>query len=86
MKSLQLLICVLGWLLHFVLGPSLADKTVRLFVNHPMNAKSGPTKDTYTEIAWENLSSSKSDVFDNFASVTMVLCGSFRYFFTVDGR
>lgn len=75
-----------GWTLHFVLGPSLTDKQVRVFVNHPQDAKTGPHRQTYRELMWQNYSSTKGDVYDNFAEVHMVLAGSFNYFFTIDGR
>lgn len=75
-----------GWLLHFVLGPSLADKNVRLFTNHPEDSKSGPNRQRYREVFWQNITAHKSDVYDNFAEVPMVLCGSFNYYFTLDGR
>jgi len=75
-----------GWLLHFVLGPSLADKNVRLFTNHPQEAKLGSNRQRYRELSWQNITGRKSDVYDNFAEVPMVLCGSFNYYFTADGR
>ena len=75
-----------GWTLHFVLAPSLADKNVRIFVNHPMDNKVGPNRHVFRELVWENLSASKSDVYDNFAQVHVVLAGSYNYFFTTDGR
>lgn len=74
-----------GWTLQFVLGPSLADKKVRIFTNHPMDPKSGPSRNTYRELVWENLTSQKLDVYDSFAECILVLAGSFNYFFTVDG-
>ena len=75
-----------GWTLHFVLGPSLAGKHVRIFVNHPEEAKSGPNRQNFRELSWENLSSCKADVYDNFAQIQVVLAGSFNYYFTTDGR
>lgn len=76
----------IGWTLHFVLGPSLADKDVRIFVNHPLESKSGPNRHLYRELKWQNLSAVKSDVYDNFAEVVLCLAGSFNYYFTIDGR
>jgi len=77
---------VIGWTLHFVLGPSLADKRVRIFVNHPTDPKSGPNRSAYRELKWENLSGQKSDVYDNFAEVRLVMAGSFNYYITTDKR
>lgn len=74
-----------GWALHFVPGTSLADKHIRIFVNHPVDTKSGPNRTAYRELKWENMSSIKSDSYDNFAEVQLVLAGSFNYFFTIDG-
>ena len=75
-----------GWTLHFVLGPSLADKRVRIFVNHPAEAQAGPNRHTYRELTWMNMSGIQSDCFDNFAEVVLVLSGSFNYYFTINGR
>jgi len=75
-----------GWTLHFVLGPSLADKNVRIFVNHPAEAQSGPNRHVYRELSWMNMSGIQSDCFDNFAEVVLVLSGSFNYYFTINGR
>ena len=76
----------IGWTLHFVLGPSLADKNVRIFVNHPAEAHAGPNRDVYRELSWMNMSGIQSDCFDNFAEVILVLSGSFNYYFTINGR
>ena len=87
MAGLTVLLCVcIGWTLHFVLGPSLAAKNVRVFTNHPLDPKLGPNRTLYRELQWQNLSSSQSDVYDNFAEVDLVMAGSFNYFFTIDGR
>lgn len=75
-----------GYFLHFVLGPSLVDKDVRVFVNQPGDQKAGPDRQLYRELFWENLSASKSDVYDSFAELHIVLSGSFNYFFTINGR
>jgi glycogen debranching enzyme len=83
--DLILLCCHSGWTLHFILGPSLAAKNVRIFVNHPLDSKSGPNRHIYRELEWQNLSDIKSDVYDNFAEVVLCLAGSFNYFFTIDG-
>lgn len=77
---------VTGWTLHFVLGPSLADKKVRTFVNHPTDPKAGPNRTAFHELKWENLSAQRSDVYDNFAEVRLVMAGSFNYYFTIDKR
>jgi len=76
----------LGWTLHFVLGPSLAEKQVRIFVNHPAEAQAGPNRHVYRELTWMNMSGIQSDCFDNFAEVVLVLSGSFNYYFTINGR
>ena len=76
----------LGWTIHFVLGPSLAARNVRVFVNQPKESKSGPNRNKYRELEWNNLSSHKSDIYDIFAEVPLVLAGSFNYYFTIDGR
>jgi len=73
-----------GWTLHFVLGPSLADKKVRIFVNHPTDPKAGPNRSAYHELKWENLSAQRSDVYDNFAEVRLIMAGSFNYYFTIN--
>ena len=70
----------------FVLGPSLADTGVRIFVNHPDDPSSGPNRSKYRELEWQNVSETKADVYDNFAEVKIVMAGSFNYFFTTDGR
>jgi len=75
-----------GWTLHFVLGPSLADKHVRIFVNHPAEANAGPNRHVYRELTWMNMSGIQSDCFDNFAEVVLVLSGSFNYYFTINDR
>lgn len=75
-----------GWTLHFVLGPSLADKNVRIFVNHPAESHAGPNRHVYRELSWMNMSGIQSDCFDNFAEVILVLSGSFNYYFTINGR
>jgi len=74
-----------AWTLQFVLGPSLADKNVRVFVNHPLTSSEGSHRDKYLELHWENLSSLKSDVYDNFAECHLVIAGSFNYYFTING-
>ena len=75
-----------GWSLHFVLGPELADKPVRVFTNHPADPKAGPDRYKFHELSWQNYSSHKSDVYDNYAECGIVLAGSFNYYFTIDGR
>lgn len=84
--TVQIHLNISGWTLHFVLGPSLAAQNVRVFVNHPEDSKAGPNRHQYRELAWKNLSGLKSDVYDNFAEVHMVLAGSFNYYFTIDSR
>lgn len=85
-RSILLLLTVVGWTLHFVLGPSLADKHVRIFVNHPADAHAGPNRHVYRELTWMNMSGIQSDCFDNFAEVVLVLSGSFNYYFTINDR
>lgn len=69
-----------------MLGPSLAGKRVRVFTNHPVDVKSGYNRQQYRELHWQNLTGRKFDVYDNFAAVTLIISGSFNYFFTIDGR
>lgn len=38
---------LLGWLLHFVLGPTLAGKKVHIFTNHPTSSKEKPNRNNY---------------------------------------
>ncbi|KAL5016234.1 hypothetical protein ScPMuIL_005823 [Solemya velum] len=73
-----------GWLLKFILGPSLHASHVRIFCNHPQDKAAEYKKDTYYELEWRNPSSSTSDRHDVYAEVLMVAAGSFRYYFTVD--
>lgn len=75
-----------GWLLKFILGPSLHASHVRIFCNHPQDKGTEYKKDTYYELEWRNPSSSTSDRHDVFAEVHIVIAGSFKYYFTVDDR
>ncbi|ELU10759.1 hypothetical protein CAPTEDRAFT_167427 [Capitella teleta] len=74
-----------GWHLHFVLGPSLAGKDIRLFTNHPSDPKAGPNRSLFRELSWGTLSGSEGDSYDTFAEVYLSTAGSFNYFFTLDG-
>ena len=76
----------IGWRLHFILDASLTSLPVKVFVNHPLDPKEGPNRDKYREVPWTNESPLRSDNYDSFAEVPIVLAGSFNYFFTVDGR
>lgn len=84
--SLSLSLLRTGWTLHFVLGPSLATKNVRLFTNHPVSGKDGPNRHQFRELQWKNYSHSKWDVYDNYCELPIVMGGSFNYFLTTDGR
>ncbi|ESO09331.1 hypothetical protein HELRODRAFT_109597 [Helobdella robusta] len=74
-----------GWKLHFVLDASLTGLPVRLFVNHPLDAKSGPNRYIYRELSWMNESVQKSDNYNSYAEVNMVIAGSYNYYFTING-
>ena len=75
-----------GNIINFVLDASLSDKQVRLFVNHPEDAKSGCNSQLYRELKWQSFSAHTSDIYDAFAQLPMVLAGSFHYYFTIDDR
>ena len=73
-----------GWTLQFLLGPTLANTTVRVFVNHPLQGVIWD-KNSYRELEWGHLPSLQLDVCEGHADVTMIQAGSFHYYFTLDG-
>lgn len=72
-----------GVILHFVLGPELANDNVRLFTNHPAHG-SAPDRHKYHELKWQNYCEHKSDVYDNYAECFIRMAGSYNYYFTLD--
>ena len=75
-----------GWVLRFLLGPSLHSATVRLFCNHPPDAKTPFDRSTYHELEWRCPTGMRSDLTDVYADIRIVTSGSFNYFFTIDER
>ncbi|XP_059168911.1 glycogen debranching enzyme-like isoform X2 [Physella acuta] len=73
-----------GWILRFVLGPSLMSSNVRLFCNHPDNQSTQYERAKYYEVQWKTATGIKSDRTDLTAEVKIVLAGSFNYFFTLN--
>ncbi|XP_076440742.1 glycogen debranching enzyme-like isoform X2 [Babylonia areolata] len=73
-----------GWVLRFLLGPSLHSSLVRLFCNHPPDEKTPFDRHTYRELEWHCPTGMRSDLTDVYADIKMVLSGSFNYFFTID--
>ncbi|XP_055887026.1 glycogen debranching enzyme-like isoform X1 [Biomphalaria glabrata] len=73
-----------GWILRFVLGPSLMASNVRLFCNHPDNLNSSYDRKKFYEIHWKTVTGIKSDRTDMIADVKIIIPGSFNYFFTID--
>ncbi|XP_077981674.1 glycogen debranching enzyme-like [Glandiceps talaboti] len=71
-----------GWKLHFVLGPSLQHRRVRVFCNHPPSPDKSYDRGEYFEIPWQSYSKSKCDQSDNYCEINLHRAGSFRYFFT----
>ncbi|XP_060552915.1 glycogen debranching enzyme-like isoform X1 [Ruditapes philippinarum] len=72
------------WHLRFVLGPSLHASTVRLYCNHPPKKEVPFERTTYYELEWKSSSGSKSDSHDVYTEISMVIAGSFNYYFTID--
>ncbi|CAL1548001.1 unnamed protein product [Lymnaea stagnalis] len=73
-----------GWILRFVLGPSLMSSNVRLFCNHPDNVNTPFLRTKYREVPWKTVTGIKSDRTDLTAEVKMLIAGSFNFFFTLD--
>lgn len=73
-----------GWVLRFLLGPSLHSSVVRLFCNHPPNENTAFDRHTYRELEWHCPTGMRSDLTDVYADIRMVCSGSFNYFFTID--
>ncbi|KAL8625730.1 hypothetical protein ACOMHN_044005 [Nucella lapillus] len=73
-----------GWVLRFLLGPSLHSSVVRLFCNHPPDERTAFDRHTYREMEWHCPTGMRSDLTDVYADITMVCSGSFNYFYTID--
>nr|KAG5710257.1 hypothetical protein BaRGS_008973 [Batillaria attramentaria] len=73
-----------GWVLRFLLAPSLHSMTVRLFCNHPPDDKAPFERNTYHELEWKRPTGMRSDLTDVYADIRLVMSGSFNYFFTID--
>ena len=76
----------IGFVLRFLLGPSLHSQTVRLFCNHPPEINTPFDRNVYHELEWRCPTGMRSDLTDVHAEVEMVCTGSFNYFFTIDER
>ena len=75
-----------GWVLRFLLGPSLHSMTVRLFCNHPPDSNTPFDRHTYHELEWHCPTGMRSDLTDVYAEIKALNSGSFNYFFTIDER
>ncbi|XP_035827253.1 glycogen debranching enzyme [Aplysia californica] len=73
-----------GWVLRFVLGPSLIAAPVRLFSNHPPDPSTPFERHTFYEVKWQSSTGSQADRTDHTAEIRMLLAGSFNFFFTID--
>ncbi|XP_070195748.1 glycogen debranching enzyme-like isoform X2 [Littorina saxatilis] len=73
-----------GWVLRFLLSPSLHSLTVRLFCNHPPDPQTPFDRRTYHELEWKCPTGMRSDLTDIYAELQMLNSGSFNYFFTID--
>ncbi|KAK3767183.1 hypothetical protein RRG08_018054 [Elysia crispata] len=74
-----------GWILRFVLGPSLMASNVRIFCNHPPNKETRYKRSKYYEVPWRSSTGLSSDRTNLTAEVHMYYAGSFNFFFTADG-
>lgn len=73
-----------GWVLRFLLAPSLHSTTVRLFCNHPPEENTPFDRGTYHELEWKRPTGMRSDLTDVYADIHLRMSGSFNYFFTID--
>ena len=74
-----------GWIIHFVLGPTLSSKTVSIYTNIP-NEGEEYNRSKYHQLKWESVSKSSNDKLDAFAAVLMHSAGSFQYYFSYNGK
>ncbi|XP_076807276.1 glycogen debranching enzyme-like [Clavelina lepadiformis] len=74
-----------GWILHFMLGPTLASHNVSIFCNVP---NSGETYERckYRLLKWNAKSKSSGDQLNYFAPVKLNSAGSFEYYFQYDNK
>ncbi|XP_033736885.1 glycogen debranching enzyme-like [Pecten maximus] len=73
-----------GWVLRFVMGPSLHASPVRVFCNHPPSKDVPYDREVYYELKWRSPSGSRIDRHDVYTEVNIHMAGSFNYYFTVD--
>ena len=79
--------CFSGWILHFVLGPDLQARKVRVFANHPPKGSDKPfNRHEFYELQWQSPSKSQCDDSDNFCAIHLHRAGTFQYYFTSDDR
>ena len=44
------------------------------------------SRHVFRELEWNKYSAHKSDMFDSYAEIPIIMAGSFNYYFTIDGR
>nr|XP_039272598.1 glycogen debranching enzyme-like [Styela clava] len=71
-----------GWCVHFMLGPTLVSKDVKVFCNHPMPGKARLEPNFFT-LEWVNNAATLGDRSDAFAAIDICKAGTFQYHFKV---
>ncbi|KAK8374371.1 hypothetical protein O3P69_011987 [Scylla paramamosain] len=73
-----------GWILQLRPGPTLLGRQVSVFTNHPERPEDGFTRTKYRHLQWKSDSHNKGDDTALYVEVTLVMAGSFHYYFTYD--
>ena len=73
------------WVLHFMLGSTLASRKVTIYTNVPQDGKAYD-RSKYRKLDWNTSSELNGDRLDDFASLTLKTAGSFQYYFEYDGK
>ena len=73
------------WVLHFMLGSSLASRDVTIYTNVPED-ENAYSRSKYRKLDWNVAANLSGDKLDDFAPLTLQTAGSFQYYFEYDGK
>ena len=73
------------WVIHFMLGPTLASRDVSIYTNVPDDGQIYD-RSTYRKLKWNVPTRISGDKLDDFAPLMLHTAGSFQYYFSYDGK
>ncbi|CAL4062039.1 unnamed protein product, partial [Meganyctiphanes norvegica] len=73
-----------GWIIQLRPGPSLLGKKVNVYTNNPLEENNAFDRTSYHQLHWRSDTSNKGDDTALFVEITIVMAGSFHYYFTFD--